>query len=330
MSASRSTAVPAAARTLVVCVLGGSGFVGSRLAAHLCGLGHRLLIPTRSLERNRHLRVLPNANVIQADVFDGQTLARLMNGCDVAVNLIGILNEPGHRGTGFRRAHVELVEQLVAAARAAGVTKLTHVSALNADAESGPSHYLRTKGEAERIIASQTDIAWTILQPSVIFGPGDSFINRFARLLRRIPGLFPLARPDCQFAPVHVDDVVAAITKTLADPATNSRTFQICGNEVYSLRRLVRLTAAAIGAKRLVVGLPDPVARLQAILMGLLPGKPFSLDNFRSLSVNSVCTQNGLDELGIHAKSLEFNLTSCLTAPRSRAVLDSYRQAAGR
>lgn len=330
MSGDRPQALSVRGQPLAVCVLGGSGFVGSRLAAHLCGLGHRVIIPTRSLVHHRHLQVLPNARAIQADVHDDKTLRQLMRNCDVAINLIGILNEPGRDGAGFRHAHVSVTEQLVAAAESAGIGKLVHLSALNANAESAPSHYLRSKGQAERIVAAQTAVAWTVLQPSVIFGPGDSFINRFAALLRRIPLFFPLARPDCHFAPVHVDDVVAAITRAVTDPATNGRTFQICGNEVYSLRELVLMTAAGIGVRRWVVGLPDGLARLQAILMEFFPGKPFSLDNYRSLTINSVCTERGLEELGIQARSLELNLRSCLGGLRSRAALDTYRRAAGR
>ena len=123
------------------------------------------------------------------------------------VNLVGILNESGRNGRGFDRVHSDLSGKVVAACNGTGIKRLLHMSALGAD-PNGPSHYLRTKGEAELIIQkdSGNSLAWTIFQPSVIFGPEDSFTNRFARLLKLCPGFFPLARPNTRFAPIYVMD----------------------------------------------------------------------------------------------------------------------------
>src|SRR5262249_44351078 len=142
----------------------------------------------------------------------------------------GILNERGHDGSGFERAHVELAAKLARACRATGVPRLLQMSALKADAEHGPSHYLRTKGKAERVVAAECagHVAYTIFRPSVIFGPDDSFTNRFASLLRRLPVL-PLPRPEARFAPVFVDDVVAAFLAALDDPRTHSASYELCG-----------------------------------------------------------------------------------------------------
>ena len=315
---------------LTIGVLGGTGFLGSRLAARLSNAGCRLRIPTRSLARNRHLLVLPQVQLIHADVHDPAILSELLSGCDVAVNLVGILNERGRDGAGFHHVHTELTGKLIDACRVAGVGKLVQISALKANAETGPSHYLRSKGEAERLIVAAEDLAWTILQPSVIFGPGDSFLNRFAGLLRQIPLVFPLARPDSRFAPVHVDDVTAAIAKVITDPDTNGQTYQLGGPRVYTLEELVRMIAAEIGVRRFVLRLPDSLARLQAVIMERLPGKVFSMDNYRSLTVHNVCTEDGFEALQIKPRSLERNLAACLTEIRARTPLDSYRRASGR
>jgi len=202
-----------------ICVLGGTGFLGSQVVAHLAAAGHRLRLPTRDPARARHLTVLPNARLLWADVHDPDTLARLVAGCDRVINLVGILNEAGYDGSGFRHAHAELTAKLVRACETAGVPKLVQVSALNANVN-GPSHYLRSKGQAEAAIASAQSLRWTILQPSVIFGPGDSFLNRFAGLLGQLPLALPLACPNARFAPVHRDDVVAAVAlAATASPA---------------------------------------------------------------------------------------------------------------
>lgn len=297
-----------------VCVLGGSGFVGTRLSAHLAAKGYALRLPTRDGVRARHLKVLPNARVLPADVHDPDTLLRLVAGCDRVVNLVGILNEAGHDGRGFRRAHAELAEQLVIACETAGVPKLVQISALNAHVD-GPSHYLRSKGQAEAAIANASTLYWTILQPSVIFGPGDSFVNRFADLLRRLPVALPLACPGSRFSPVHVDDVVTAVDRAIEDDSTNGRSYELCGPEVYTLRELVRLVALATGQRRWIVNLPDWAARLQARIMERLPGRIFTMDNYRSLGVPGVCRQNGCEALGISPRSLQLNLAATLGLP---------------
>ncbi|MDJ0929129.1 MAG: complex I NDUFA9 subunit family protein [Gammaproteobacteria bacterium] len=297
-----------------VCVLGGTGFVGSRLVAHLAAQGYAIRVPSRNTLASA-LRVLPDLRLFTADVHDPATLRDCVAGCDFVVNCIGILNEPGTDGSGFIRAHVELVDKLLAAARETGVGKLVQVSALQADAARGPSHYLRSKGQAEGLIAQNVgEMRWTILQPSVIFGPGDSFLNRFAQMARLLPFL-PLAKPGAQFAPVHVDDVVAAISLALTQPQTDGQTYQLCGPEVYSLRALVRRAARAVDSRCIVIGIPDWMARIQGLVMERLPGKLFTTDNYRSLSVPSVCSKDGFAALGLEPRSLELNLAACLAPP---------------
>ena len=297
-----------------VCVLGGTGFVGTRVVGHLAAEGYAIRVPSRKPTASG-LRVLPNLRLFTADVHDPATLRDCFAGCDFVVNCIGILNEAGTDGSGFMKVHVELVDKLLTAARDTGVQKLVQVSALQADAARGPSHYLRSKGQAEGLIAQSVGgLRWTILQPSVIFGPGDSFLNRFAQMARLLPFL-PLAKPGAQFAPVHVDDVVAAIGLALAEPRTDHQTYQLCGPEVYTLRALVRRAARAVGSRCIVFGIPDWMARVQGLVMERLPGKLFTTDNYRSLSVPSVCSEDGFATLGLEPRSLELNLADCL-APR--------------
>lgn len=284
------------------CVTGGSGFLGSRLATSLAGAGHSVLVPSRNPAGTRHLRVLPSVRVMAADMNDPDQAARALNGVDALVNLIGILNEPGHDGSGFRRAHVGIVRNLLDACGRTGVRRLIHVSALNAGAPDATSHYLATKGEAEDLIRG-SPLEWTIFRPSVLFGPGDGFLHRFAVLARRIPLLLPLAMPDARFAPVHVDDVVAAIQVALSEPATAGRTYPLCGPDIVALREAVALVIGLMGLRRRVVGLSRRLSRLQATVMEYVPGKPFSLDNFRSLQLDSVCAENGFAELGLRPRS---------------------------
>ena len=315
------------------CVIGGTGFVGSRLVARLANAGYRVTVPTRDPERCRHLRVLPTVSGIRADIHAPETLRSMLEGADTAINLVGILNEPGRDGAGFRRAHVELTQKLIGACSTAGVRHLVQISALNATSPDTPdpetSHYLRSKGEAEAVLRA-SGLNWTILQPSVIFGPGDSFLNRFAGLLRSVPLAFPLAMPGARFAPVHVDDVVEAIIRVLDQPAAFGHTFQLYGPETYTLRELVELVAETMGLRRRVIGLPRALSRLQAAVMDYVPGKPFSTDNYRSLLTDSVGSSDGLQQLGIKPRALCPNLTDALRGSGLTGIMDSYRKTAGR
>lgn len=314
-----------------ICILGGTGFVGRHLVSRLAQDGHRLLLPSRNRERNRDLLVLPLVSGVTADIHDPLVLETLFRDVDVVINLVGILNESRGRDKSFASAHSELARKVVATCQKTGVKRLLHMSSLKADAEKGPSIYLRSKGEAENAVRSAgPDLRWTIFQPSVIFGPGDSFTNRFASLLRLMPVALPLACPNARFAPVYIGDVCEAIRRCLNNPRTYGQSFQLCGPQIYSLRELVVFIASQIGVKRKIVGLPDGLARAQARLMELVPGKPFSMDNYRSLKLNSICDSNGLQRLGITPKSLDVIAPRYLEKGGFRADLDQYRKLAGR
>lgn len=297
-----------------VCVLGGTGFVGRTLAARLTREGYSVRIPTRNRQRARKLLVLPGLELIQADIHDPDQLAALVNGCAAVINLVGILNERGHDGSGFEHVHVALAEKLMAACRKVGVRRLLQMSALKANADRGPSHYLRTKGQAEQVIsgrAGQT-IRYTIFRPSVIFGPDDSFTNRFAQLLRMSPVL-PLAQLSARFAPVYVGDVAEAFVRALPNSESFGRTYELCGPDIFTLEEILRFLCRELGIRRAILGLPRPLGRLQAFVGEYLPGKPFSRDNFRSLTVASVCRENGFQAFGIRPKRMQPIVRSYIT-----------------
>jgi uncharacterized protein YbjT (DUF2867 family) len=317
-------------RALPVCLLGGTGFVGARLAAHLVGAGHRVTVLSRNREAHRALRVLPGLAVENCDVYDEAQLAERFRGHEVVVNLVGILNERGFGGGGFRRAHTELTGGALQAARSAGVGRFVQVSALGAAAD-GPSHYLRSKGAAERLVReADAGLEWTIHEPSVVFGPGDSFLNRFAALLEALPLAFPLAMADAKLQPVHVDDVVEALIRSVEGRAPARRTYQLGGPRVYTLREIVEFVAECTGRRRLVVGLPAPLARLQALAMDFVPGKPFSSDNYRSLRVDSVCAEDGFALLGIKPRSMAASARLYLGALEDNSRLSRCRAGTGR
>jgi NADH dehydrogenase len=317
-------------RAQSIAVLGGTGFLGTRLVARLIKDGRRVSVLSRDREQHKHLLVLPGLTLENCDVYDEAQLSEHFRGKDVVINLIGILNERGFGGAGFRRAHTELTRGVLQAARSASVTRLLQVSALKA-AVDAPSYYLRSKGDAEQLIReSSSALDWTIFQPSVMFGPGDSFLNRFAGLIAVIPWFFPLAKPNARFQPVLVDDVIEAVLRCLHGGASSRQTYQLGGPQVYTLREIVGLVAKLTVRRRWIIGLPDPLARMQALVMDFVPGRPFSSDNYRSLTIDSVCTEDGFAKLGIKPQSMVPTARQYLGALEDNARLSHNRESAGR
>jgi uncharacterized protein YbjT (DUF2867 family) len=319
-----------------ICVLGGTGFVGRHLVARLCADGHRVTVLTRDRVRHHGLPVLPTLRLTRADVHDERQLIAAFAGCDVVVNLVGNLNEPRDNGLGFRRAHIDLARRVLDACRKTGVTRLLHMSALNAHATQGASYYLRSKGEAEGIVLSQCgpDLKVTVFQPSLIVGAGDASLNRFADLLESLPGpFFPLACAEARFAPVWVGDVVEAMVRALDDRRSHGQRYPLCGPEQLSLRELVERVAAWRGVRKTIVGLPGWAASLQAMVLGL-PFVPaalrFTKDNLRSLSVPSVSSVDGFAPFGIAPQRLEAVAPRFLANRTERGRFYSARSAVGR
>ncbi|HFD86182.1 MAG TPA: complex I NDUFA9 subunit family protein [Gammaproteobacteria bacterium] len=271
-----------------VCVLGGTGFVGTQIVALLANRGYQIRVPSRNIERHRYLKVLPSIELLECDVKDSRALTAAITGCDAVINLIGILNQSGKAS--FRKVHTELPKQIAEICKEQGVSRLLHMSALHAN-KRGSSQYLQSKGRGEDQVHAIAGSCATSFRPSVIFGEGDSFLNRFAGLIRMAPGVLPLACAEARFAPVYVGDVAKAFVDALENPELAGKRVDLCGPRIYTLRELVEYTARLTGQSIRIWALPDWLARIEATFMEYLPGKPFTLDNFNSLQTDSVCSR---------------------------------------
>ena len=293
-----------------VLVIGGTGFVGRHLAARLVAQGRKVLVPTRHIAKARPLILLPTVDAVEADVHDSAALRRLLEGQDAVINLVGILHDKpvGARsvlryGKGFAAAHVELPRRLAAACAEMGVARLVHMSALGA-AAAAPSMYLRSKADGEAAVLGQAGLAATVFRPSVIFGPDDSFLNLFARLLRLFP-VMPLAGATARFAPVYVGDVARAMDLALDVPDTRGAVIELAGPREYTLHELVALAGQWSGHRRPIIDLPPALGRLQTWVIEHLPGPTLmSRDNLDSMRVPNVATQPLAPAL---ARALEFD-----------------------
>lgn len=328
-----------------VCVLGGSGFVGTSIVNKLAMAGVSVRVLTRAREHAKEVAVLPGVEVVEANIFDPAALQRQFSGMDAVINLVGILNEEkvartdrhATRRGGFHEVHVELPRKIVHACQTSGVKRLVHMSALNANVDA-PSEYLRSKGEGEAIVFkagrggdpesdSGGGLEVTVFRPSVIFGRKDAFINLFARLLRIAP-VFPLASPNARFQPVFVEDVAQAYATCLDIPATFGQGYDLCGPKSYTLRELVELAGELVGCKRKIIGLSPRLSYLQAWAMEWLPGKKImTRDNYYSMQVDSVCSGGFPAIFDIKPSALESVAPTYLM---ESGPYQAYRSAAGR
>ena len=283
-----------------ILVLGGAGFVGRHVVEQLVANGRKVVVPTRRFDKARLLQVLPTVTVVSADAGRADVLQRLIEGSAAVINLVGILNET--RAVTFQKAHVDFARAVTGACEVAGVRRLLHMSALNAN-PAGPSRYLRSKGEAEAIVAG-SGLDWTIFRPSVIFGAEDRFLNLFATLLRYVP-VVALANPDARFQPVYVGDVAQSFVEALRLPSTIGNIYPLCGPNVYTLRELVRYAGAVTGNPRPIIGLGSALGTLQASVLERLPGKLLTRDNLASMEKDSICDGDFGAAFGIVAQALE-------------------------
>jgi NADH dehydrogenase len=320
-----------------VLVVGGAGFIGRHVVERLVASGRSVLVPARRRERAKHLIVLPTVEAVEADVNDPATLGRLVDGQQAVINLVGVLHgSSAGRGAAygpeFLQAHVELPRRIAAACGKHGIGRLVHVSALGADPK-GPSMYLRSKGDGERVVLASKAIATTVFRPSVVFGREDRFLNAFAHLAAFLP-VVPVAAPAARFQPVWVEDVAAAIVNSLDDDTTFGRTYELCGPRIYTLKELVEFAVRASGRKRPVIGLPGPLGRAMAAVMALAPGEPLlTRDNLDSMKVDNVASRQPFwpaPELGIRPTPMEPEAALYLAGLHPRTRFSGFRTRARR
>lgn len=286
----------------IVTVLGGSGFFGRHLAQELLARGARLRIASRNPDRAWGIKPLGNLGQVQfarVDVTKPGTLAAVLAGSDAVVNLVGAFEGDldAIQGLGAGR--------IAAAAKEAGATAFVHISAIGANADS-PVDYARTKAEGEAAVLAVFPTA-TILRPSILFGPDDNFVMRFARLISAAPVL-PVFGPDAKMQPLFVDDAAEAVANALAAPASHGgKTYEIAGPEVLTMMQLNESIARAQGRKRSFIALPDMVSATIAAI----PGTPISSDQWALLQNGSTASPDvqGISALGVSPRPLELFLS---------------------
>ncbi len=294
----------------LVTVFGGSGFVGTQAVRALARKGWRVRVAVRNAISAVELKVMGDVGQIQpvrCDITNPEDVAAVLRGADAAVNLVGILFETP--GRGFDNTHVEGSRNIAEASVAQGVGRLVQMSAIGADVNSEGA-YGRSKGEAEAAVRGIRPDA-VILRPSIVFGNGDGFLNRFASMATMAPALPLIGGGETKFQPVWVGDVAEAIARSVARTDAVGRTFELGGPEVWSFKQILEYILRETGRSRLLAPLPFFAAEAIGSLAELtsVVGIPpvLTRDQVLMLKTDNVAAPDaeGLAALGIEATGLE-------------------------
>ena len=285
----------------VATVFGGAGFIGRQVVQRLAREDWVVRVVTRDPLGARGMHTMGQVGQIAglaADVTDEAGVARAVEGAGVVVNCVGILHGK------FEAVQGEGPARIGRLAKAAGVERVVHISAIGADAAS-ESAYARSKAAGETGLLAAFPEA-TILRPSIVFGEDDAFFNRFAQIGSILP-FMPVICGETRFQPVHVGDVADAVMAALADPATMGKTYELGGPRAWSFRELLAFIVKETGRRRPLVNIPLGIARIQAKFAELLPNPPLTQDQLILLQRDNVVSAGALTlaDLGIKPAAIE-------------------------
>jgi NADH dehydrogenase len=312
-----------------VTLFGGSGFLGRFVVQALAQTGCRIRVASRRPDLAGHLQPLGNVGqiaAIQANLRNEKSIWRAIEGMDAVINLGGILQHRGKQS--FEAIHVQGAASIAQAAHDAGIQTLVHISAMGANRLSR-SAYARTKAEGEDVVRKAFPSA-VILRPSVIFGPGDRFFNRFGALAQMSPLMPLIGSGKTRFQPVYAGDVAAAIVSSLDGHARAGETYELGGPSIYTFRELLEFTVRSCERKRPFFPIPFSLAKLQGAFLQILPDAPLTVDQVRMLQTDNVVndeakTENRtLEGLGIHAHTIETIVPQYLSRFRPKGEFRTY------
>ncbi|XDZ66657.1 complex I NDUFA9 subunit family protein [Alphaproteobacteria bacterium LSUCC0684] len=283
-----------------IAIIGGTGFIGRRIVEVLAEEGARIKVLARNADRAKFLKPMGGVgqiSIISGNALNAKALTEIMSGADAVVNTIGILAESGQQR--FSALQAELPGQIGRLAAELGLKKVVHLSAIGAD-PSSHIRYAASKGQGEQNLHHAFPKA-TILRPSLVFGEGDGFFNRFARMAVLAPGLPVIGGGSNLVQPVFVGDVAQAVKVSLANDGTEGQIFELGGPEQMSFRDTMAYILKEIRRRRALIPVPFGLMSLAAIPLGLLPDPPVTRDQLKQLKIDNIVGANakGLADLGI-------------------------------
>lgn len=301
----------------IIGIFGGTGFLGHSIVQQLAGEGYRIKIITRHPESAYDLKLFGSVGQITPFFCDysDESIQNAVEGCDFVINLIGILYQK--RKNSFEHAHVELPTQIAKACDKKNVQRFVHVSALGCD--KAESKYAQSKLKGEQAIQEAYSNV-TILRPSVVFGPGDSFFNMFAKLSTFLPALPLIGGGNTKFQPVYVEDIADAVSNILKDTKNTyaGEVYELGGPDIVTFKEIYEILLQETNRNRALISISWGIAKIQGGVMGLLPTPPLTLDQVKSLKTDNVVSNDTktLQDLGVTPTSMDVVLPTYLKTYR--------------
>jgi len=277
-------------------VAGGTGFVGGHMVHELLQRGHgvRLLVHRRSA-------VPEGVEAVEGDAARLESFEQGVGGCDAMINLVGIIREFPAKGVTFEQLHVQATANILAAAKKAGIRRYVQMSALGTR-PNAVSSYHKTKFRAEELVRN-SGLEWTILRPSLIFGPKDAFVAMLARHLRLAPAMPVIGSGTYRLQPIHGADVARCFALALEMPATIGQCYELCGNDRLTYVDLLDAVAVAVGRPApFKPRLPLGVMKLVVPALQAIPGFPITMDQMQMLVEESICDGRWKQVFGFEPK----------------------------
>ncbi|MDD5306535.1 MAG: NAD-dependent epimerase/dehydratase family protein [Deltaproteobacteria bacterium] len=256
----------------MILVTGGAGVVGARLVRGLATAGHAVRALTLPGDPNAARLADTGCEIAYGDVADAGSLVRVFDGVHTVYHLAAVIITRDPRD--YDRINVGGVRNVVAGARAAGVTHFVHVSSAAALHPEG-SAYARSKLEGERIVSSQDAMRFTIVRPTLVYDrDGGQEFRMFLAALERFPVAPFVGLGRARKNPVHADDVVKGLLAIAGNPRAHGKTYALSGGEAIPVRELAKLMLRLRGSSRPIVPVPVPLCRLAAFVMERVMSDP--------------------------------------------------------
>ena len=289
----------------VISIFGGTGFIGTELIKQLTKMPYKIRLFTRNKEKLNNLEL--NSQVKLIKLSPESNLTKDLQGTDIIINLVGILHES--RSIKFSTVHEVFVNKVIKSAMKQKIKRVVHISALGVNKDSS-SKYLYSKFKSESVIRNKfNDYDWTIFRPSIVFGPHDKFINLFKVMVKFLPIIF-LISPKAEFQPIHIDDLVDILIKSIKDKNTFKKTFNIGGPKKFTFLEIIKLITYCDERKNIVIGLNKTLSYLFVRLLELSPVKIITLDNLKSMEISNTVKINDSYKFKSSLKELSTYLTN--------------------
>ena len=290
----------------IIAIFGAGGFIGKYLIRELTKLDYRIKVATRNPYLKGYLKPLGNPGQIElfkTNIFNSEDVKRVLNNCDLAINLVGILYET--RKQKFNQIHSQFPYLLSNLSNEVGIKNLVHISALGVK-ERHASQYMQSKLQGEKNIKEIFKPS-VILRPSVVFGSEDKFFNTFASLAQFSPILPLIGGGKTKFAPIYVGDIAKAIVKTLELNNSETKIYELGGPENYSFKQLMEILLIEIKKKRFLIPIPFGMAKFQSYFLQMMPNPLLTPDQVEILKYNNIVSGDypTLKDLGITGTAIQ-------------------------